>query len=88
MLENINLSHNQFGGSIPKSIEDLKSLTIFDVSYNNLEGSIPRGIHNGSVAWFLHNRGLCEEMVGLMGGASRVTGWATAHHEILENCLF
>jgi hypothetical protein len=30
-----------------------------------LEGSIPRGIHNASVAWFLHNRGLCGEMVGL-----------------------
>ncbi|KAL6864677.1 hypothetical protein ACP4OV_015828 [Aristida adscensionis] len=65
MLENINLSHNQFSGSIPASIAELKSLSIFVVSYNTLEGSVPGGIHNASAAWFLHNKGLCGELVGL-----------------------
>jgi len=43
----------------------MRSLSIFDVSFNNLEGSVPQGIHNVSLVWFLHNRGLCGELVGL-----------------------
>jgi tRNA A-37 threonylcarbamoyl transferase component Bud32 len=30
-----------------------------------LEGSVPKGIHNASVEWFLHNKGLCGDIVGM-----------------------
>lgn len=65
MLIFVNFSHNQFNGAIPVSIASMQSLTVFDVSYNFLEGSIPKGFHNASAEWFLHNKGLCGDFVGL-----------------------
>jgi tRNA A-37 threonylcarbamoyl transferase component Bud32 len=65
MLISMNLSHNQFSGAIPVSIASMKSLSIFDISYNFLEGSIPNGIHNVSAEWFLHNKGLCGDLVDM-----------------------
>ncbi|KAM3277206.1 hypothetical protein ACQJBY_045192 [Aegilops geniculata] len=65
MLIFVNFSHNQFSGVIPVSIASMKSLSIFDVSYNFLEGSIPQGIQNASSDWFLHNKGLCGDLIGL-----------------------
>uniref|UniRef100_M0ZCJ9 non-specific serine/threonine protein kinase n=1 Tax=Hordeum vulgare subsp. vulgare TaxID=112509 RepID=M0ZCJ9_HORVV len=61
----VNFSHNQFSGAIPVSVASMQSLTIFDVSYNFLEGSIPKGIHNASAEWFLHNKDLCGDLVGI-----------------------
>ncbi|KAL6644694.1 hypothetical protein ACP70R_016302 [Stipagrostis hirtigluma subsp. patula] len=65
MLELLNLSHNQFSGSIPSSVTSMKSLSILDVSHNSLEGPVPKGLHNASVSWFLHNKGLCGDYFGL-----------------------
>jgi hypothetical protein len=65
MLISANFSHNQFSGAIPASIASMKSLSIFDVSYNFLEGSVPKGIHNASAEWFLHNKGLCGDLVDM-----------------------
>jgi len=71
-LQSVKLNNNSLSGSLPGSIGNLihsvagmRSLSIFDVSFNNLEGSVPQGIHNVSLVWFLHNRGLCGELVGL-----------------------
>ena len=67
MLELLNLSHNQFDGSIPSSFASMVSLTALDVSYNNLEGPLPVGrlFRDASIAWFLHNKGLCGNLQGL-----------------------
>ncbi|CAL5079253.1 unnamed protein product [Urochloa decumbens] len=67
VLEALNLSHNQFSGSIPSSVGSMASLSMLDVSYNNLEGPLPAGrlFHNASIAWFLHNKGLCGNLSGL-----------------------
>ncbi|CAL5047110.1 unnamed protein product [Urochloa decumbens] len=65
MLMFINFSHNHFSGSIPSSIVSMRSLSIFDVSYNDLEGPIPQWIHNTSAEWFLHNKALCGQLAGL-----------------------
>jgi tRNA A-37 threonylcarbamoyl transferase component Bud32 len=65
MLISANFSHNQFTGAIPASIASMQSLSIFDVSYNFLEGSVPKGIHNASAEWFLHNKGLCGDLVDM-----------------------
>ncbi|VAI35262.1 unnamed protein product [Triticum turgidum subsp. durum] len=65
MLMSANFSHNQFSGAIPVSIASMQSLSIFDLSYNFLEGSVPKGIHNASAEWFLHNKGLCGDLVGM-----------------------
>nr|AAL31656.1 Putative protein kinase [Oryza sativa]AAM08710.1 Putative protein kinase [Oryza sativa Japonica Group]AAP51899.1 Leucine Rich Repeat family protein [Oryza sativa Japonica Group] len=58
MLEILNLSHNQFRGSLPSSIASMLSLTVLDVSYNNLEGPLPAGhlLQNASISWFIHNK--------------------------------
>ncbi|VAI20580.1 hypothetical protein VPH35_084737 [Triticum aestivum] len=61
----VNFSHNQFSGAIPVSIASMQSLTMFDVSYNFLEGSIPKGIRNASAEWFLHNKDLCGDLIGI-----------------------
>ncbi|CAL5079259.1 unnamed protein product [Urochloa decumbens] len=67
MLEFLNLSHNQFNGSIPSSFATMTSLSTLDVSYNDLEGPLPEGrlFLKSSVAWFLHNKGLCGNISGL-----------------------
>ncbi|VAI35264.1 unnamed protein product [Triticum turgidum subsp. durum] len=65
MLMYVNFSHNQFSGAIPASIASMQSLSIFDVAYNLLEGTVPNGIQNASAEWFLHNKGLCGDLVGL-----------------------
>ncbi|KAJ1256496.1 hypothetical protein BS78_K011200 [Paspalum vaginatum] len=40
-LENIELGHNDFSGSIPASLGDITSLQNLNLSHNNLTGSIP-----------------------------------------------
>ncbi|CAN6213537.1 unnamed protein product [Urochloa humidicola] len=67
MLQLMNLSHNQFNGSIPSSFAGMVSLTTLDASYNNLEGPLPAGrlFRDASIAWFLHNKGLCGNLKGL-----------------------
>ncbi|OQU84006.1 hypothetical protein SORBI_3005G214150 [Sorghum bicolor] len=58
-------------GSIPEELGKLTelnmvSLSILDVSYNNLEGPLPTGrqFSNASIGWFVHNNGLCEIVMG------------------------
>ncbi|KAF6986986.1 hypothetical protein CFC21_004666 [Triticum aestivum] len=67
MLEFLNLSHNQFGGTIPSSFASMVSLSTLDVSYNDLEGPVPtlRQLQNASANWFLPNKGLCGNLSGL-----------------------
>uniref|UniRef100_A0ACD5YCK6 Uncharacterized protein n=1 Tax=Avena sativa TaxID=4498 RepID=A0ACD5YCK6_AVESA len=65
MLIYANFSHNLLSGVIPVSIASMQSLSIFDVSYNFLEGFVPRGIHNASAEWFIHNKGVCGDLVGM-----------------------
>ena len=67
MLELLNLSHNKFNGTIPSSFSSMVSLSILDVSYNNLEGPLPTGrqFSNASIGWFVHNNGLCGNLSGL-----------------------
>ncbi|XBH93876.1 hypothetical protein VPH35_084735 [Triticum aestivum] len=65
MLIFVNFSHNKFSGSIPDSVAGMQSLAVFDVSYNLLEGPVPKGIHNASAEWFVHNKGLCGDLVGM-----------------------
>ncbi|KAF6987007.1 hypothetical protein CFC21_004682 [Triticum aestivum] len=67
MLEFLNLSHNQFTGSIPSSFASMVSLSTLDVSYNYLEGPVPtvRQLQNASASWFLPNKGLCGNLSGL-----------------------
>uniref|UniRef100_A0ACD5XZ78 Uncharacterized protein n=1 Tax=Avena sativa TaxID=4498 RepID=A0ACD5XZ78_AVESA len=61
----VNLSRNQLSGSIPLSISSMQSLSILDVSCNFLEGPLPKGIHNASTEWFVHNKGLCGDLVDM-----------------------
>ncbi|XP_073367267.1 MDIS1-interacting receptor like kinase 2-like isoform X2 [Aegilops tauschii subsp. strangulata] len=67
MLEFLNLSHNQFSGSIPSSLASMLSLSTLDVSYNDLEGPVPTTwlLQNASASWFLPNKGLCGNLPGL-----------------------
>jgi hypothetical protein len=45
----------------------MASLSTLDVSYNDLEGPLPTGrlFQNASAKWFLHNKGLCGNILGL-----------------------
>ncbi|CAN6299878.1 unnamed protein product [Urochloa humidicola] len=45
----------------------MPSLSVLDVSYNNLEGPLPTGglFRNALIGWFLHNNGLCGNLSGL-----------------------
>jgi hypothetical protein len=67
MLIYLNLSHNQFSGSIPSSFASMPSLSTLDVSYNKLQGQLPTGglFRSALVAWFLHNNGICGNLSGL-----------------------
>ncbi|KAM3399334.1 hypothetical protein ACQJBY_004617 [Aegilops geniculata] len=81
MLEFLNLSHNQFSGTIPSSFASMVSLSTLDVSYNDLEGPVPtvRQLQNASANWFLPNKGLCGNLSGLQLCDS--TPVAAGHHK-------
>ncbi|VAI20571.1 unnamed protein product [Triticum turgidum subsp. durum] len=83
MLMFVNFSHNQFSGGIPISIASMQSITVFDVSYNFLEGSVPNGIHNASAEWFLHNKGLCGNLVGLSPCDLQLADHSRKHQKII-----
>ncbi|KAJ0961703.1 hypothetical protein J5N97_000022 [Dioscorea zingiberensis] len=60
-LENLDLSHNEISGSIPKQIIKAKKLKALNLSYNQLCGRIPTGgpmakFHSSS---YVHNLCLC-----------------------------
>ncbi|KAK1307710.1 putative LRR receptor-like serine/threonine-protein kinase [Acorus calamus] len=75
MLLELNLSHNELTGSIPASFKDLQSLSVIDLSYNDLEGPLPDSpfFRNASVESFVGNKGLCGHVRGfpLCGSSSR-----------------
>uniref|UniRef100_A0ACD5XP32 Uncharacterized protein n=1 Tax=Avena sativa TaxID=4498 RepID=A0ACD5XP32_AVESA len=83
MLIFMNISHNQFSGVIPISIASMQSLSTFDVSYNFLEGSVPKGIYNASAEWFLHNKGLCGDLVGLSPCSFPPTDHRRSHRKFI-----
>ncbi|KAL2513237.1 putative LRR receptor-like serine/threonine-protein kinase [Abeliophyllum distichum] len=62
-LESLNVSFNNFSGSIPKSLEELRHLEHLDVSHNRLEGEIPTGgrFANFTAHSFIQNYALCSE---------------------------
>lgn len=41
-LKIVNLAFNEFYGPLPKSVQNMKSLLLFDVTSNFLNGSVPR----------------------------------------------
>ncbi|CAA2993456.1 probable LRR receptor-like serine threonine-kinase At3g47570 [Olea europaea subsp. europaea] len=60
-LEQLDLSHNNLSGNIPKSLESLKYLTYLDISFNDLSGEVPSGgpFKYFSSKSFMSNEGLC-----------------------------
>ncbi|XVF41084.1 hypothetical protein PTKIN_Ptkin01aG0251900 [Pterospermum kingtungense] len=68
MLETLNLSHNSLNGSIPSSFDDLLSLTVVNISYNQLEIHIPniKAFHEAPFDALRNNKGLCGNATGLM----------------------
>ncbi|KAL5990309.1 hypothetical protein ACLOJK_011207 [Asimina triloba] len=64
-LENLNVSHNLLSGSISDSFEQMFSLSLIDLSNNNLEGLLPKRFEEASAGVFAGNKGLCGEAAGL-----------------------
>ncbi|CAA2994089.1 probable LRR receptor-like serine threonine-kinase At3g47570 [Olea europaea subsp. europaea] len=64
-LEQLDLSHNNLSGNIPKSLEALKYLTYLDISFNDLHGEVPScgPFRNCSSKSFMSNEGLCGDPV-------------------------
>ncbi|XP_022752331.1 MDIS1-interacting receptor like kinase 2-like [Durio zibethinus] len=62
-------------GSIPNSFNDLESLTVVNISYNQLEGPIPniKAFHEASFDALRSNKGLCGNATGLMPCAVAAT---------------
>ncbi|XP_042410097.1 receptor-like protein EIX2 [Zingiber officinale] len=54
-LMQLNVSHNHMRGVLPSSLECFGLVTIFDLSYNNLEGFIPRMHYVGLYLDLSHN---------------------------------
>ncbi|KAJ9560454.1 hypothetical protein OSB04_005614 [Centaurea solstitialis] len=63
----LNLSHNNFTGSIPSSFTGMVSLTLVDVSYNQLEGPLPnmRAFEEAPMAALRNNKRLCGNNTSL-----------------------
>ncbi|RCV09423.1 hypothetical protein SETIT_2G027200v2 [Setaria italica] len=67
----LGVNSNKLSGRLPRQLGNLAimvSLRTLDVSYNNLEGPLPTGLHlqNLSIAWFVHNKGLCGNLRGFL----------------------
>ncbi|KAG5224793.1 LRR receptor serine/threonine-protein [Salix suchowensis] len=60
-LEVLVLSHNNFTGFIPSTMDQMQSLRIVDLSYNELEGPIPKSkaFQEAPPEAFTQNKGLC-----------------------------
>ncbi|PHT49364.1 hypothetical protein CQW23_09111 [Capsicum baccatum] len=60
-LEFLDLSYNNISGIIHKSLEKLKNLKYFNVSFNKLYGEIPSGgpFKNLSSQFFIYNEAFC-----------------------------
>ncbi|KAJ4841087.1 hypothetical protein Tsubulata_030206 [Turnera subulata] len=58
----LDLSSNNLSGNLPKSLEELKSLVYFNVSFNALEGEIPSGgrFIYFTAGSFTSNKALCR----------------------------
>ncbi|WVZ04967.1 hypothetical protein V8G54_018313, partial [Vigna mungo] len=65
-LETLNLSHNSLSGGL-SSLDDMISLTSFDISYNQFEGPLPENpvFHNVTIEVLRNNKGLCGNVAGL-----------------------
>ncbi|KHM99294.1 Putative LRR receptor-like serine/threonine-protein kinase [Glycine soja] len=65
-LERLNLSHNSLSGGL-SSLDDMISLTSFDISYNQFEGPLPNilALQNTSIEALRNNKGLCGNVTGL-----------------------
>ncbi|RZC86240.1 hypothetical protein C5167_007425 [Papaver somniferum] len=83
-LEKLNLSHNKLFGLIPSSFNQMVSLTIVDVSYNELSGPIPdiKAFKDAPLDALRENKGLCgNNSRGLRPcSAPAVTGRKEAKH--------
>ncbi|KAK3444539.1 hypothetical protein EUGRSUZ_A01349 [Eucalyptus grandis] len=66
-LENLNLSHNHFSGTILAALTSLVSLSYIDLSYNELTGAIPSGriFQQAPGSAFIGNPSSCGYMTGL-----------------------
>ncbi|RVX04645.1 MDIS1-interacting receptor like kinase 2 [Vitis vinifera] len=62
-LETLNLSHNGLSGTIPHTFDHLMSLTVADISYNQLEGPLPNIKAFTPFEAFKNNKGLCGNNV-------------------------
>ncbi|XP_021672287.2 MDIS1-interacting receptor like kinase 2 [Hevea brasiliensis] len=72
-LETLNLSHNLLSGSIPTTFDDyLSSLTVVNISYNDLQGPIPhnKAFQQAPFEALQNNRGLCGNNTRLKACAS------------------
>ncbi|XP_014492683.1 MDIS1-interacting receptor like kinase 2-like [Vigna radiata var. radiata] len=65
-LETLNLSRNSLSGGL-SSLDDMISLTSFDISYNQFEGPLPENpaFHNVTIEALRNNKGLCGNVAGL-----------------------
>ncbi|CAL5386024.1 unnamed protein product [Camellia sinensis] len=66
-LENLNLSHNNLSGIIPKGFEDMQGLAFIDISYNQLQGPIlmSNAFMNASIEALQGNKDFCGNVKGL-----------------------
>jgi hypothetical protein len=78
-LETLNLAHNNLSGLIPSGFDQMFSLTIVDISYNQLEGPLPniRAFNNATIELLRNNKGLCGNVYGL---ESCPTSRSESHH--------
>ncbi|XXG61824.1 hypothetical protein AAC387_Pa05g0333 [Persea americana] len=67
MLESLNLSHNFLSGTIPTTLQEMRSLFSVDLSYNDLEGPLPttKAFQEAPLEAFIENKGLCGGVKGL-----------------------
>uniref|UniRef100_A0A804IQY0 non-specific serine/threonine protein kinase n=1 Tax=Musa acuminata subsp. malaccensis TaxID=214687 RepID=A0A804IQY0_MUSAM len=87
MLQYLNLSQNGFTGGLPSSLKDMVSLSVIDVSHNELEGPVPDSpfFRKAPLDWFLHNKGLCGVVKGLPPCVSSATrrNDESKHHKVV-----
>ncbi|ESW12834.1 hypothetical protein PHAVU_008G146000 [Phaseolus vulgaris] len=84
-LEALNLSHNSLSGDL-SSLDDMISLTSFDISYNQFEGPLPNNpvFENATIASLRDNKGLCGNVTGLVPCP---TGSVKAHNNTTRTVL-
>ncbi|KAJ6952682.1 hypothetical protein NC653_041734 [Populus alba x Populus x berolinensis] len=84
-LEVFVLSHNNFTGFIPSTMDQMQSLRIVDLSYNELEGPIPKSkaFQEAPPEAFTHNKGLCGNRPSLMNCPPSVNTTKDRKHLIL-----